>query len=198
MRPALMLSQPIAALDEILALQLSVGWAGEGRCEPRRLGWWDTDVVDRMGGGNLMERVCPRTFAWAGLECARAAALLVDGRRRKRTADADRIRTLFALGAEIDEQIEDRLRALKQAGAPPIEVLPFALAPGVQFDSVAAAAALAGGRSPETLKKVPGIGRQLRGMPPGDPLEAARRLAAALVPWDDADGYPMPFFQVGE
>ena len=24
----------------------SVAWAGEGRCSPRRLGWWDTDLVD--------------------------------------------------------------------------------------------------------------------------------------------------------
>ncbi len=41
-------------VDEILALQLAVAWAGEGVCEPERLGWWKTDMVDPDGGGDLM------------------------------------------------------------------------------------------------------------------------------------------------
>ena len=36
-------------LDEILALQLSVAWVGEGRSQPRRLGWWQTDLIDDAG-----------------------------------------------------------------------------------------------------------------------------------------------------
>jgi hypothetical protein len=36
-----------ATLDAILAMQVTVAWAGEGRCSPRRLGWWDTDLVDK-------------------------------------------------------------------------------------------------------------------------------------------------------
>jgi hypothetical protein len=41
-----------SALDEILALQCTIAWAGEGRCSPRRLGWWDTDLIDESGGGD--------------------------------------------------------------------------------------------------------------------------------------------------
>jgi hypothetical protein len=52
-----------AALDEILALQFLVAWAGEGRCKPRRFGWWDTDLVDPDGGGDLLARLAPRTHA---------------------------------------------------------------------------------------------------------------------------------------
>ncbi|WP_395830945.1 hypothetical protein [Archangium violaceum] len=44
---------PVSTLDTILALQLTVAWAGEGRCEPARLGWWQTDLVDEAGGGDL-------------------------------------------------------------------------------------------------------------------------------------------------
>ena len=40
-----------AQLDEILALQLTVAWAGEAAGEPPRLGWWKTDLVDKEGGG---------------------------------------------------------------------------------------------------------------------------------------------------
>ena len=39
------------ALDAILAIQLTVAWAGEARCDPKRLAWWDTDLVDPEGGG---------------------------------------------------------------------------------------------------------------------------------------------------
>jgi len=60
-----------AALDEILALQFLVAWAGEGRCKPKRLGWWDTDLVDPDGGGDLLARLAPRTHAWAALEAVR-------------------------------------------------------------------------------------------------------------------------------
>ena len=38
------------ALDAILALQLTVAWAGEGLADPKRLEWWRTDLVDELGG----------------------------------------------------------------------------------------------------------------------------------------------------
>ena len=34
-------------LDQILALQVTIAWAGEGLCDPNRLGWWNTDLVDQ-------------------------------------------------------------------------------------------------------------------------------------------------------
>ncbi len=49
------------ALDAILALQLTVAWAGEGLADPKRLDWWRTDLVDPMGGGDLFARLFPKT-----------------------------------------------------------------------------------------------------------------------------------------
>ena len=43
-------------LDKILALQIMVAWAGEGACEPKRLDWWRTDLIDEYGGGDLFTR----------------------------------------------------------------------------------------------------------------------------------------------
>jgi hypothetical protein len=78
-------------LDDILAIQLSVAWAGEGRCEPRRLGWWETDLIDPRGGGDLMARLLPRTAAWAGLEAVREAAMRVDRKARAALPDPDKV-----------------------------------------------------------------------------------------------------------
>ncbi len=50
---------PDSSLDAILAVQLTVAWAGGGRCSPTRLGWWGTLIVTfflRVG-----DRVVPRT-----------------------------------------------------------------------------------------------------------------------------------------
>jgi len=56
-----------SSLDAILALQLTLAWAG-GRCSPRCLGWWNTDLVDESGGGDLWACLPPQTHASAGLE----------------------------------------------------------------------------------------------------------------------------------
>src|SRR5437588_5119616 len=111
-------SRPMAAtladttLDAILATQLTVAWAGEGRCAPRRLGWWDTDLIDEAWGGDLLARLLPRTHAWASLEAARRS----DAKARGKMANPDKMRTLFFLGFELDEQVSDRLAALKREG----------------------------------------------------------------------------------
>src|SRR3990167_3395844 len=104
----------MSALDTILALQFTIAWAGEGRCQPKRLGWWDTDLIDDAGGGDLLRRLAPRTHAWASLEAAREAARRVDEKARKKMADPDAMRTLFFLGFDLDEQLNDRLAALKR------------------------------------------------------------------------------------
>ena len=121
MMTATSMTVPIAVtdLDDILAIQLSVAWAGEGRCEPRRLGWWDTDLIDPRGGGDLMARLLPRTAAWAGLEAVREAAMRVDRKARGALPDPDKVRTLYFLGFAIDEQLGDRLRQLKLGGQLP-------------------------------------------------------------------------------
>lgn len=184
-----------AVLDSILAIQLTVAWAGEARSEPKRLGWWDTDVIDPAGGGDFLSRLLPKTHAWASLEAAREAARRVDKAAREKMADPDAVRSIFFLGFELDEQLADRLRMLKQAGAEgraPADALSLPLSLAAAFDRSKLEAALAA--SPEPFKKEP-AGRQLKGAPPSEPRELVRRLAAALVPF--SDNYPLPYFRVG-
>ena len=72
-----------STLDTILALQMTIAWAGEGLCEPKRLDWWRTDLIDEAGGGDLLKRLLPKTHQWAALEAVRSAAIQIDRRDRK-------------------------------------------------------------------------------------------------------------------
>ncbi|MFV8749881.1 BREX-6 system BrxE protein [Nannocystaceae bacterium ST9] len=114
-----------ADLDEILTMQLAVAWAGESADEEEpRLGWWRSDLVSKYGGIALFERLAPRTAAWAVYEAAREAARLVDTEKRSADASPHHLISLFHLGFEVDEQLDDRLLALKHAGEPPERALP--------------------------------------------------------------------------
>lgn len=80
-----------AVLDAVLAVQLTVAWAGEGRCEPKRLGWWDTDVLDAESQG-LQPAAAHRSGKWRTIWTSTPPTLTVaplksqatrlDGRRR--------------------------------------------------------------------------------------------------------------------
>jgi hypothetical protein len=182
------------SLDAVLAVQLTVAWAGEGRCSPRRLKWWETDLIDESGGGDLFARLFPRTHAWAALEAVREAARRADENARDRMAHPDRMRTLFFLGFEVDEQVGDRLAALKRQGSPPAESLPLPLPLTADFSQEALVTALLDFQNGDaSFDVVPG-GRQIRGGRPDTPEAMIRRLAAALVPL--AGQYPLPFFTV--
>lgn len=181
-------------IDRILTLQLTIAWAGEGRSEPKRFGWWDTDLVDEAGGGDLIARLAPRTHAWASLELVREAARRVDARARGKHGDPDRLRTLFFLGFELDEKIADRLSELKRQGRPPQEALPLPLKLGAGFDRDEVIKVLSDGAK-VSFEKVPPVGRQVKGAIAESPFELVQKLAAALVPI--ADEYPLPFFKVG-
>jgi hypothetical protein len=179
------------SLDAILAVQFTVAWAGEGRCQPKRLGWWDTDLIDEAGGGDFLARLLPQTHAWASLEAVREAARRADAKARGKMADPDKMWTIFFLGFELDEQVGDRLAALKREGRRPAEALPLSVPLTADFSKEKLIAALQGGDAAFTV--VPG-GRQLKGAKPSAPEGAARRLAAALVPL--ADQYPLPFYKL--
>ncbi len=112
-------------LDAILALQMTVAWAGEGLCDPKRLDWWRTDLVDELGGGDLFQRLFPKTHQWASLEAVRKVAIQQDRQARLDMAKPDQVRTLFFWGFAIDERLAERLTFHKRNGKPPIEVLPF-------------------------------------------------------------------------
>ena len=180
-------------LDHILALQLTIAWAGEGICEPPRLGWWKTDLIDEAGGGDLMARLLPKTHVWASLEAVREAALRADAAARTAMSDPDKLRTLFFLGFEVDERLDERLALHKRSGIAPVDALPLPLVLGTEFSSEALEGALrlSDGKVEHTV--VPG-GRQVRGQMPDETAEVVRRLAAALLPF--ADTYPMPFYRL--
>lgn len=178
-------------LDTILAVQFVVAWAGEGRCQPKRLGWWETDLIDPAGGGDLFARLLPQTHAWAALEAAREAARRTDAKARSKLADPDKMRSLYFLGFEVDEQLTDRLAALKREPKTPTDALPLPLPLNANFSRDALTTALGHGDAAFTV--VPG-GRQLKGARPQSPVEMVTRLSTALVPF--ADSYPLPFFKL--
>ncbi|MBN2192582.1 MAG: BREX-6 system BrxE protein [Polyangiaceae bacterium] len=182
------------ALDRILALQFLVAWAGEGRSEPKRLGWWDTDLVDEAGGGDLLARLAPRTHLWASLELVRKAARRVDERARGKHGDPDKLRTLYFLGFDLDDRLNDRLAELKRQGRPPEAVLPLPFKLGADFDQDRLVELLSKAGS-VSFEKVPPVGRRLEGSPPSSPEEMVNALAAALTPLGDE--YPLPFFKAG-
>jgi hypothetical protein len=182
-----------AVLDAVLATQFLVAWAGEKRSKPPRLGWWDTDLIDEYGGGDVLARLAPRTHAWASLEATREATRRVDARARGKHGQPDQMRSIFFLGFELDERLADRLTALKRALRPPDQALHLALPLASDFRRDDVLLALSGGLQP-SFETVPPIGRRLKGTAPASPDELVRVLAAALVP--PADEYPLPFYKL--
>jgi hypothetical protein len=180
------------ALDQILTLQLLLAWAGEGKTDPPRLGWWRTALSDEFGGEDLFKRLTPRTWRWAVLEAARAAARKTDAEARAQAADRDHLRSLYHFGFELDEQLDDRLAELKRSGREPVEALPDLAPVGAAWDPDGLRARLATLGAPELAPS--SVGRRLKGELPADPVAAARLLAAAHAPFEP--GYPAPHFKV--
>jgi hypothetical protein len=180
-------------LDTLLSLQLFVAWAGEGLSEPKRLDWWRTGLVDREGGGDLLQRLLPQTHEWAALTGVRQAAVQVEQQKRQEVANSDAVRTLFFWGFELDEALCDRLADHKRSRTPVEKVLTLPMDFTVSFSaSVFEDAARIPGQAAE-FKVVPG-GRELGGNMPESLELRAQKLVAALVPL--AESYPMPFYRV--
>lgn len=178
-----------ATLDHILGLQITVAWAGEAGGSPKRLGWWDTDLVDELAGGDLFRRLLPRTAPWAALEAVRRAAMQRDDISRKRLGQPDAAMTLFHWGFAIDEQLRDRLSGHKRHGAEPADALP-SLWMREPFERAALESHLNGlCPAPET-KAEPGGRRIAR---PAEQLQdRASQLARALTPLSEL--YPMAYW----
>lgn len=188
---------------------MTVAWAGEGLCAPSRLDWWRTDLVDELGGGDLFQRLFPKTHQWASLEAVRKVAIHTDRLARLDIAKPDLVRTLFFWGFVIDERLVERLTFHKRNGKPPMEVLPF---PVALYETVLQS--FTGGRAtPRTLRfsraefeeaiRIPGEkidfkvapgGREIVGeMPEGLDL-CAQKLTNGLLPLTNS--YPMPFYRI--
>ena len=172
-------------------MQLAIGWAGEGKTDPPRLGWWRTALNDEFGGEDLFKRLTPRTWRWAVLEAARAAARKIDAEARSQAADADQLVSLFRLGFELDEQVDDRLAELKRSVSDPAEALPELGKLIAAWSADTFQAWLEELGTPEVAPS--SIGRRLKGEPPDDPAATAQALAAAMAPI--AARYPAPHFK---
>ncbi len=182
---------PAPTLDFILTAQFVVAWAGETGEEPR-LGWWRSDLVSEYGGVDLFRRLLPDTWQWAILQAVREAARRHDAKLRRREHDPDRIYSLYNLGFELDELLDERLADLKREANPPQEALPGLREvmlehwqPGAFTDWVAGHGDADHAASP--------VGRRLKGEPPSSPERAVRALVAALRPL--GDDYPLPHFR---
>jgi hypothetical protein len=185
---------PKETLDRILTLQLAVAWAGEGKTDPPRLGWWRTALNDEFGGEDLFRRLTPHTWKWAVLEATRAAARKVDAEARAQAADADQLVSLFRLGFDLDEQLDDRLAGFKRQGLDPSDALPHLAEITTSWGAETFLAWLGTLGSAEVTPS--SIGRRLKGEPPDDAIAAAEALASALCPLTDR--YPAPHFKVSK
>jgi hypothetical protein len=185
-------AHPPAVLDRILTAQLIVAWAGE-RGDPPRLGWWRSDLSSEFGGEDLFRRLLPHTWPWATLQATREVARRLDQRLRSRAGDSDRIVTLYALGWDTDEQLDERVAEHKRHAQPPAEALPGLAAvidPAGEWNRARFEAWVRQHGSTSTT--VMPAGRRLTGDPSGDPATLVSQLIAALLPLGDS--YPMPHY----
>lgn len=180
---------PESELDSLLTTQLIIGWAGESD-EDRRLGWWRSNLASEFGGEDLFKRLLPHTWRWAALQGAREAARRRDAELRAQDHDPDRLVTIFSLGLEVDERIEERLQDLKRSNADPAAALPG-------LHSVVAAvwdrerfSAWVRGHGQTGFVNAP-AGRRLKNAPPQSGVLMQQLVAAC---WPLADGYPLPHF----
>lgn len=182
-----------STLDEILAVQITVAWAGE-EAQPQRLRWWNTDLVDAEAGGDLFSRLLPRTGAWAALASVREVARRVDALGRQHLGEPDQLRTMFSLGFELDERLDERLRDLKRRRAS-VDALPWSVSLDRYSLPDLRAAFRHGPTGAPDFTLVAG-GRQLKGPTPDSPALVARHLAAVLFATDPMpEKYPLAFYR---
>jgi hypothetical protein len=181
---------PMSDVDVALTAQLVVAWAGEDG-EERRLGWWRSDLVSEFGGEDLFKRLLPSTWRWAMFQGAREAARRTDMKLRDRLDDPDQVDSLFGLGFELDERIEERFQDLKRSGRTPDEALPGLTIvsdgwhPSHFWDWV-------NGHGVADVVTSP-VGRRLKGTPPTTLGQQVRKLVAGLAP--AAEKYPLPHYR---
>ncbi len=182
---------PTSAVDALLTAQFAIAWAGE-RGESPRLGWWRTDLVSEFGGEDLFQQLLPDTWRWAVLQAAREAARRHDQAAREASADGDQIISLFRLGPELDERVEERLADLKRSGATPTEALPGLADVQHEAWSRADFEAWLEGHDPAKFTITP-TGRRLTGDAPAGVDHLTHKLVAAFLPL--TDDYPLPHFR---
>ncbi len=196
---------PLSTLDRILTAQIIVGWAGEEGEEPR-LEWWQSDLVLEDGGATLFQELLPETWRWALLQGVREAARREDARRRTNAQDPDQLLSLFSLGFELDERLDERLQDLKRSGQSPVDALPGlkefpALTEILQVEPEDPAewereAFIAWIEGHGEIKHITEpSGRRITKRPPESPEARVDALIAALLPLSEK--YPLPHYRRG-
>jgi hypothetical protein len=180
----------IASLDHALTAQLIVAWAGEAG-EQARLKWWRCDLASEFGGEDLFKRLMPNTWDWAVLQGAREAARRHDAAQRARDHQPDRLLSLFALGFEVDERLDERLQDLKRSGDSAPGALPGLVPVVGEGWKLARFEAWARSRSKVTTSAEPS-GRRINGAAPSSLEALVDALVAGLCPV--APEYPLPHF----
>lgn len=183
-------SVPTKDLDHALTAQFVVAWAGETG-EEGRLKWWRSDLVSEFGGEDLFKRLLPNTWDWAVLQGAREAARRHDADRRAKDHQPDRLMSLYSLGFELDERIDERLQELKRSGRVVSEALPGLVEIVGENWEPKSFSTWIGARGKPTAETVPS-GRRLKGEPPGGLRQTIDALLANLAPLPDE--YPLPHF----
>jgi len=174
-------------LDLILDWQMTIAWLGEANCEPSRLGWWRTDLIDDLGGGDLLARLLPRTKVYAGWEAVREGAIAADHRARQRMADPDKLRTIFFGGFDLDARLTDRLAIRKRFNQK--LHLPIAWEDGFDRELITKQIR---DRCGESKYELVAGGREI--CKTDSDQQNLLSLVAATVPFDQ--NYPMPFYRI--
>ena len=182
---------PVSVLDFILTAQFAVGWAGEAG-DDARLGWWRSDLHSEYGGEDLFKRLLPHTWEWAVLQGVREAARRHDAALRAKDHDPDRLLSLFSLGFELEEHVEERLQDLKRSGATPTEALPGLRDVLVSEWSESGFAEWVEAHSATDYAAAP-VGRRIKNAPPSSPEALVSQLVSALLPLGSE--YPLPHFK---
>jgi hypothetical protein len=140
---------------------------------------------------DLFRRLLPATWEWAVLQAARETARREDARLRRQDHDPDRIISLYNLGFEIDERLDERLQDLKRSRRGTQDALP-GLVGTVEtvWDRNRFSEWVAGHGRAETL--VTPAGRRIKGDPPDSLDRLVRKLVSALIPLGDV--YPLPHY----
>ena len=106
-------SLPIETLDTILALQITVAWAGEqGDNEKEKMGWWKTTLIDSDAGIDVFGSIAPHTKLWLCCKAAREVARRTEETLRKKSNEPEKVYSLFHLGDGIDFLLAERLDSL--------------------------------------------------------------------------------------
>jgi len=182
---------PESEIDFLLTNQLIVAWAGESG-EDGRLGWWRCDLTSEYGGQDLFRRLLPYTWQWAVFQAVREAARKRDAEVRRQESDPDRIVTLFFMGHEIDQKLDERLQYLKRSGRLPLTALAgLSEIFGREWNRECFIDWVQGhGESNYTTTS---IGRRIKGNVPASLELRVQGIVAAL--WPLSDKYPLSHYK---